>query len=198
MTFPRSRKQTASARSPCEKIAWFSRYSLAVRRRADRGQQCLGIDRRPDLPLHPRHLTRKTPPRRATRRTWLRAPCSPGARGGGRVYSPPCSSPTSRRSRPRTWRACSSTACGGRSRGWRAIPAWARRLGGAQAGDIKRVDDWRRLPFLTKDDLRDAYPLGAGLRRARGLPARAHVERHHRATRSSTRTPPSTSPSGAR
>jgi phenylacetate-CoA ligase len=39
-------------------------------------------------------------------------------------------------------------------------PAWARRLGGAQAGDIKGVDDWRRLPFLTKDDLRDAYPMG--------------------------------------
>jgi phenylacetate-CoA ligase len=38
-------------------------------------------------------------------------------------------------------------------------PAWARRLGGAQAGDVKRPDDWRRLPFLTKDDLRDAYPL---------------------------------------
>ncbi|HEU4367285.1 MAG TPA: phenylacetate--CoA ligase [Methylomirabilota bacterium] len=38
-------------------------------------------------------------------------------------------------------------------------PAWARRLGGAQAGDVKRVDDWRRLPFLTKEDLRDAYPL---------------------------------------
>ena len=37
---------------------------------------------------------------------------------------------------------------------------WARRLGGAQAGDVKRVDDWQRLPFLTKDDLRDAYPLG--------------------------------------
>jgi phenylacetate-CoA ligase len=38
-------------------------------------------------------------------------------------------------------------------------PAWARRLGGVQTGDIKRPDDWRRLPFLTKDDLRDAYPL---------------------------------------
>ena len=38
-------------------------------------------------------------------------------------------------------------------------PAWTRRLGGAQAGDVKRVDDWRRLPFLTKEALRDAYPL---------------------------------------
>jgi phenylacetate-CoA ligase len=38
-------------------------------------------------------------------------------------------------------------------------PAWARRLGGVQAGDLKGVDDWQRLPLLTKDDLRDAYPL---------------------------------------
>jgi phenylacetate-CoA ligase len=38
-------------------------------------------------------------------------------------------------------------------------PAWARRLGGAQAGDVKQIEDWRRLPFLTKADLRDAYPL---------------------------------------
>jgi phenylacetate-CoA ligase len=38
-------------------------------------------------------------------------------------------------------------------------PAWARRLGGVQAGDVKRVDEWRQLPFLTKDELRDAYPL---------------------------------------
>jgi phenylacetate-CoA ligase len=37
-------------------------------------------------------------------------------------------------------------------------PAWARRLGGVQAGDLRSVDDWRRLPFLTKDELRDAYP----------------------------------------
>jgi len=39
-------------------------------------------------------------------------------------------------------------------------PAWARRLGGAEPGDVKRPDDWRRLPFLAKDELRDAYPLG--------------------------------------
>ena len=37
-------------------------------------------------------------------------------------------------------------------------PAWARRLGGVQAGDLRSVDDWGRLPFLTKDELRDAYP----------------------------------------
>ena len=50
-----------------------------------------------------------------------------------------------------------------------ANPAWARRLGGAASGDLARVEDWRRLPFLTKDELRDAYPFalacGAGYRR---------------------------------
>jgi phenylacetate-CoA ligase len=39
-------------------------------------------------------------------------------------------------------------------------PAWARRLGEARPEDLKHVDDWRRLPFLTKDELRDAYPFG--------------------------------------
>lgn len=38
--------------------------------------------------------------------------------------------------------------------------AWVRRLGGAQPGDLARVEDWRRLPFLTKAELRDAYPWG--------------------------------------
>jgi phenylacetate-CoA ligase len=38
-------------------------------------------------------------------------------------------------------------------------PAWVKRLG-AQAGDIRSLDDWARLPFLTKTELRDAYPLG--------------------------------------
>jgi phenylacetate-CoA ligase len=38
-------------------------------------------------------------------------------------------------------------------------PAWAERLGGVRAGDIKTLDDWQRLPFLTKDALRDSYPL---------------------------------------
>ena len=40
----------------------------------------------------------------------------------------------------------------------RANPAWVRRLDGAEAGDVRSVDDWRRLPFLTKTELRDAYP----------------------------------------
>src|SRR2546425_2877407 len=39
-------------------------------------------------------------------------------------------------------------------------PAWQRRLGGARAGDLNTVEDWTRLPFLTKDELRDAYPYG--------------------------------------
>lgn len=38
--------------------------------------------------------------------------------------------------------------------------AYARRLGNVRAGDIVRVEDWGRLPFLTKAELRDAYPFG--------------------------------------
>jgi phenylacetate-CoA ligase len=37
-------------------------------------------------------------------------------------------------------------------------PAWARRLGGVRPEAIARVEDWRKLPFLTKEELRDAYP----------------------------------------
>jgi phenylacetate-CoA ligase len=47
-------------------------------------------------------------------------------------------------------------------------PAWARRLGGVRSGDIARVADWRALPFLTKDELRDAYPYGLACARAVG------------------------------
>ena len=39
-------------------------------------------------------------------------------------------------------------------------PAWAKRLGGVRAGDIRTLEDWARLPFLTKAELRDAYPFG--------------------------------------
>jgi phenylacetate-CoA ligase len=39
-------------------------------------------------------------------------------------------------------------------------PAWRRRLGDATAKDLRSTDDWARLPFLTKDELRDAYPYG--------------------------------------
>jgi phenylacetate-CoA ligase len=39
-------------------------------------------------------------------------------------------------------------------------PMYARRLGGVEPGDIHTVEDWSRLPFLRKDELRDAYPFG--------------------------------------
>lgn len=51
----------------------------------------------------------------------------------------------------------------------RLHPGWRRRLGDARPEDLRALEDWRRLPFLTKDELRDAYPLGlaggAGYRR---------------------------------
>src|SRR4029453_3594107 len=52
-----------------------------------------------------------------------------------------------------------------------ANPAWSRRLGGVRAEDLARSDDWGLLPFLTKDQLGDAYPFtlacggGEGYRR---------------------------------
>ena len=42
----------------------------------------------------------------------------------------------------------------------RSNAAWRRRLGDVGPDDIKRVEDWSRVPFLTKDELRDAYPYG--------------------------------------
>jgi phenylacetate-CoA ligase len=47
-------------------------------------------------------------------------------------------------------------------------PAWARRLAGVDSRDIVRCEDWRKLPFLTKDELRDAYPYGLACGRAGG------------------------------
>src|SRR2546426_4655440 len=41
-----------------------------------------------------------------------------------------------------------------------ANPAWRRRLPGVEPGDIRTAADWSRLPFLTKEELRDAYPFG--------------------------------------
>src|SRR3989454_8749544 len=38
--------------------------------------------------------------------------------------------------------------------------AWRHRLGDVRPEDLERVEDWTRLPFLTKDELRDAYPYG--------------------------------------
>jgi len=53
-------------------------------------------------------------------------------------------------------------------------PAWRRRLEGVRAEDLKRLEDWRRLPFLTKEELRDAYPFGLACGRARGY-LRVHM-----------------------
>jgi phenylacetate-CoA ligase len=39
-----------------------------------------------------------------------------------------------------------------------ANPAWARRLPGLRPDDVATPADWSRLPFLTKEVLRDAYP----------------------------------------
>src|SRR6266566_1438440 len=49
-----------------------------------------------------------------------------------------------------------------------AEPVWARRLRGVRPEDIARVEDWRRLPFLTKEELRDAYPYGLACARPAG------------------------------
>jgi phenylacetate-CoA ligase len=56
----------------------------------------------------------------------------------------------------------------------RAHPAWARRLGDVHPDDITRPDDWRRLPCLTKDDLREAYPFGLACAAERGY-RRVHM-----------------------
>src|SRR5258705_825625 len=47
-------------------------------------------------------------------------------------------------------------------------PAWARRLPDVDPQDIVGIEDWRKLPFLTKDELRDAYPYGLACGRAGG------------------------------
>jgi phenylacetate-CoA ligase len=41
-----------------------------------------------------------------------------------------------------------------------ANPRYVARLGGAAPADLKAPHDWERLPFLTKAELRDAYPYG--------------------------------------
>jgi phenylacetate-CoA ligase len=55
-----------------------------------------------------------------------------------------------------------------------ANPAWARRLGGVQPGDVTRLEDWSRLPLLTKTELRDAYPFGLACGAAEGY-RRVHM-----------------------
>src|SRR5512138_2954407 len=39
-------------------------------------------------------------------------------------------------------------------------PAYHERLGRPEPGDIRSLDDIARFPFLTKEDLREAYPMG--------------------------------------
>jgi len=39
-------------------------------------------------------------------------------------------------------------------------PAWRGRLPGARPEDLRTAAQWQALPFLTKDELRDAYPFG--------------------------------------
>jgi phenylacetate-CoA ligase len=53
-------------------------------------------------------------------------------------------------------------------------PAWARRLGDTRPEDLEGVDDWRRLPLLTKAELRDAYPFGLACGGAEGY-RRVHM-----------------------
>ncbi len=55
-----------------------------------------------------------------------------------------------------------------------AHPGWARRLEGATAGDLARVEDWSGLPFLTKAALRDAYPFALAGGHERGW-VRVHM-----------------------
>lgn len=40
------------------------------------------------------------------------------------------------------------------------VPFFAEKLAGINGGDLKSVDDIRKLPFTTKQDLRDGYPYG--------------------------------------
>jgi phenylacetate-CoA ligase len=56
----------------------------------------------------------------------------------------------------------------------RGNAAWAARLGDARADDVKSLEDWRRLPFLTKAELRDAYPLALACGGAEGY-RRVHM-----------------------
>ena len=53
-------------------------------------------------------------------------------------------------------------------------PAWRHRLGGVEVGDLRSVDDWGRLPFLTKEALRDAYPYALACGGAEGY-RRVHM-----------------------
>ena len=45
---------------------------------------------------------------------------------------------------------------------WDNVPYYRKKMEekGVTPDDIKSVDDLKKLPFLTKDDLREAYPYG--------------------------------------
>ncbi len=53
-------------------------------------------------------------------------------------------------------------------------PFWQERLGDVQAGDVRSIDDLTKLPFTTKNDLRDTYPWGM-LAVPRSFAVRAHA-----------------------
>ncbi len=54
-------------------------------------------------------------------------------------------------------------------------PPMPRRLGGVEPHDIRTAADWARLPFLTKDELRDAYPFGLACCPPRATSVRVHM-----------------------
>jgi phenylacetate-CoA ligase len=53
-------------------------------------------------------------------------------------------------------------------------PAWRVRLGDVRPDDLVRLEDWRGLPLLTKETLRDAYPFGLACGAAEGY-RRVHM-----------------------
>ncbi len=52
--------------------------------------------------------------------------------------------------------------------------AYRKRIGGVDGEALRSVADWSRLPFLTKEELRDAYPLGLACA-PRGTIQRVHL-----------------------
>src|SRR5256885_13614129 len=78
-----------------------------------------------------------------------------------------------------------------------AEPAWARRLPGARPEDIARVEDWRRLPFLTKEALRDAHPHAPACARPAGYRRLQMAERAPRNPPLDPSPPPRVPPWGA-
>ena len=65
---------------------------------------------------------------------------------------------------------------------WDNVPYYRKKMEekGLTPGDIKGVADLSKLPFVTKDDLREAYPYGLTARPLKGLRAHPVHLRHHR------------------